>query len=173
MRNHQHQTDAPQCDSFWRLNSCAGMTRPIPTNRGGSGLHAKPLNSVIGRVFRPYRPGRTAGSHSKKKTTKKYHTCRPFCLPCWCAGKYTSASTNAEGPGLSRKPLVDASRRVWRPIVGHQTFFPVFFRVFSLSVGWRGGLDDVKTPNNNRGMTYQIDRKELSDIYEHSLRRDN
>ncbi len=27
-----------------------------------------------------------------------------------------------------------------------------------------GGLDDVKTPNNNRGMTYQTDRKELSDI---------
>jgi hypothetical protein len=54
-----------------------------------------------------------------------------------------------------------------------QTFF-LFFFVFSLSVGWKGGLDaDVKTPNNNRGMTYQTDRKELNDIYEHSLRRDN
>ncbi len=52
-------------------------------------------------------------------------------------------------------------------------FFFRFFLVFSSSVGWKGGLGDVKTPNNNRGMTYQTDRKRLSDLVEHSLRRDN
>ena len=70
-------------------------------------------------------------------------------------------------------PLVDASGRVLRPIyeIGHA--FGGFFRVFSSSIRLKAGQVDVKTPNNNRGMTYQTDRKRLSDLVEHSLRRDN
>jgi hypothetical protein len=44
--------------------------RRISPDRGGSRLHAKPLNAVIGRVFGLYRPGRTAGSNAKKKRRK-------------------------------------------------------------------------------------------------------
>ncbi len=51
------------------------------------------------------------------------------------------------------------------------SIFSEFF--YQSSVGWKGGLDDVKTLNNNRGMAYQTDRKESSNIYEDSLRRDN
>jgi hypothetical protein len=46
------------------------MTPPISPDRGGLGLHAKPLNAVIGQVFGPYRPGRTAGSNAIKKRQK-------------------------------------------------------------------------------------------------------
>ncbi len=73
--------------------------------------------------------------HMQKKKTKKYHTCRLFCSPWRCAGTRPSALPDGGGPGLSRKPLVDASRQVLRPIVGHRTFISVFFSSFFI-VGW-------------------------------------
>ena len=38
----------------------------------------------------------------------------------------------------------------------------VLFRVFSLSTRFSAGRGDVKVPNNNRGMTYQSNGKELT-----------
>ena len=68
--DRQHRTNAPRCDPFRRSSSCAGTTPPISPNRGGSGLHAKPLDAAIGQVFGMYCPGRTAGSNAIKKNEK-------------------------------------------------------------------------------------------------------
>ena len=84
------------------------MTPLILPNGRGSGLHMKPLNTIIGQVFAPYCQEWTAGSYAKQRQ-KKYHSCQRSCWPCQCAGTISSASTNGGGPGLSRKPLVDAS----------------------------------------------------------------
>ena len=106
-------------------------------------------------------PRRTTGFACRKKMMKKHHTCRPFRWPWQCAGTIPSTSPNGGGPGLLRKPLVAATGRVLRPIewIGHAK--ADFFRVFSLSTRWKGGSGDVKTPNNNRGMTYQNEGKDL------------
>jgi hypothetical protein len=47
-RNRRHRTNAPPSDLFRRSGSLAGTTPPISPNRGGSGLHAKPLDATIG-----------------------------------------------------------------------------------------------------------------------------
>ena len=65
-RDCRGRTNAPRCDPFRCSSKCAGTTPPISPDRRGSGLHAKPLNAVIGRVFAPCRPRRTAGLHAKK-----------------------------------------------------------------------------------------------------------
>ena len=84
-------------------------------------------------------PRRTTGSHATKKTTKKHHTCRPFCWPWQCAGKIPSASPDGGGPGLLRKPLVAATGRVlwWIGAIGHAEtgFSPSFFIVDPLKRG--------------------------------------
>ena len=69
-RNHWHQTNAPPSEPFRRSSSCDGTTLTISPDRGGPGLHAKPLDASIGRVFAPYCPGRTAGSNAIKKIQK-------------------------------------------------------------------------------------------------------
>ena len=49
-----------------------------------------------------------------------------------------------------------------------------FFQAFSSSTSWKGVLDDnIKAPNNKRGMTYQTDQKDLIELIDHMLRRDN
>ncbi len=92
-----------------------------------------------------------------------YHTVLkawPFWWPWWCAGMILRASPNRVGPGLQRKPLVNATGRVLRAIVGNRTKKRQFFQVFSSSTRWKGAQGDVKAPNNNRGMTYQSNRKQ-------------
>jgi hypothetical protein len=69
-QNRRHRMNAPRWDPFRRSGSCAGTAPPISPDRGGSGLHAKPLNAIIGQVFGPYRPGQTAGSNAKKNDKK-------------------------------------------------------------------------------------------------------
>jgi len=69
-RDRRRRTNAPPSEPFRRSSRCAGTTPPTSTDRGGPGLHAKPLDASIGRVFAPYRPGRTAGSYAKKKRQK-------------------------------------------------------------------------------------------------------
>ncbi len=104
---------------------------------------------------------RTTGSHARKKRWKKHHTCWPFWWPWWCAGTILRASPDGGGPGLQQKPLVDATGQVLRVIVGNRTKKCQFFRVFSSSTRWKGAQGDVKAPNNNRGMTYQSNGREL------------
>jgi hypothetical protein len=69
-RDRRGRTNAPASEPFRRSGSCAGTAPPISPDRGGSGLHAKPLNAVIGRVFGPYGPGRRAGLNAKKNDEK-------------------------------------------------------------------------------------------------------
>ena len=88
-------------------------------------------------------PRRTAGSPCRKKTTKKHHTCRPFCWPWRSAGTIPSASPDRGGPGLLRKPLVAVIGQVLRPIksIGQSNLeIGLVFEVCALGMarGWTG-----------------------------------
>jgi hypothetical protein len=84
-QNRRHRMNAPPSDLFRRSGSCTGTTPPISPDRGGLGLHAKPLDASIGRVFGLYCPGRTAGSNAIKKRRKitvlVCHFARPVGAP--------------------------------------------------------------------------------------------
>ncbi len=112
-------------------------------------------------------PRRTTGFTCRQKTMKKHNTCRPFRWPWRCAGTTPSASPDGGGPGLLRNSLVAATGRVLRLIewIGHAK--ADFFQVFSSSTHWKGISSDVKTPNNNWGMTYQTDEKHLNNMSEY------
>jgi hypothetical protein len=80
-RDRRRRTNAPPSEPFRRSSRCAGTTPPVPTDRGCSGLHAKPLDASIGRVFGPYCPGRTAGSNAIKKIRKSTILVSRFARP--------------------------------------------------------------------------------------------
>jgi hypothetical protein len=68
----------------------------------------------------------------KRKMMKKHHTCWLFWWPWWCTSMIPRASPNGGGPGLRRKPLVDATGQVLQVIVGNRTkntgFSEFFYR---------------------------------------------
>ena len=80
-RDRRRRMNAPPSEPFRRSSRCAGTTPPTSTDRGGPGLHAKPLDASIGRVFAPYRPGRTAGSNAKQKRQKSIILASRFARP--------------------------------------------------------------------------------------------
>jgi hypothetical protein len=89
------------------------------------------------------------GGHILRKTTKKHHTCRPFCRPWQSAGMILRAPPGGEGSGHYDgshwpPPLGEYCGR-YKKLVMHTA---VLFRVFSLSTRFSAGRGDVKVPNN-------------------------
>ncbi len=80
-RDCRRRTNAPPSEPFRHSSRCAGTTPPVPTDRGCSGLHAKPLDASIGQVFGLYCPGRTAGSNAIIKIRKSTILARRFARP--------------------------------------------------------------------------------------------
>ena len=106
-------------------------------------------------------PQRLHGVACNKKTTKnawcllaismamamrRYHTTR-------FAQKWGSMAT-AESTGRRHQVSIAADSI-------NRSRKSQFFQVFSSSIRWKGGSGDVKAPNNNRGMTYQNDHKQV------------
>jgi hypothetical protein len=146
-RDRRQRTNAPPSEPFRRSSRCAGTTPPVPTNRGCSGLHAKPLYASIGRVFAPYRTGRTAGSNAIKKRRKSTILVGRFAGPVGVpvrnqAHRPTEGVQGYPGSHWSTPPGEYGGRYA----IGQ--CFSGIFRVFSSSTRFSAGQDDVKAPNN-------------------------
>ncbi len=109
----------------------------------------------------------------RAQQTKQQSKNVPYLLPVLiavaaqqCTGTIPCALSDKGESGLQQKPLllVATIGQVLRPIIAISQHYPGFFSVFSLSTCWKGGLDDFEAPNDNRGMTYQTDGKELSNF---------
>ena len=130
MRDRRHRTNAPPSEPFRRSSSWAGTTAPISPDRGGSGLHAKPLDAAIGRVFGTNCPGRTAGSNAKKKRRKSTILVGRFARPVGAPVRYrahrpTEGVQGYQGSHWSPSSGEYCGRNI---ITGH--FFPGFFEFF-------------------------------------------
>ncbi len=118
--------------------------RPIEGVQGFTRSHWKPL---LGEYSLCIAPDGQRG-RMPKKNDKKVPYLLAVLLALSVRRYVTKRIDRRRGPGLSRKPLVDASGRVWRPIYAIGQCFSVFFGFFSLSTCFSAGQDDVKAPNN-------------------------
>ncbi len=125
------------CDPFRRPCWCASAMPTTSPVGGGPGLYSMPPDATIGQVFAPYCPGRQQG---RMQTNNKimYHICWPFRWPWWCASMILRTLPNGGGPGLGRKPLVDATSWVLRPIIAIGQWYAGFFRVFHRQLAEKG-----------------------------------
>ncbi len=142
-----------QCNPFWQPCWCSGVIQLKLPNRGGPGLHLKPLDAIIGRVLTLYCPG-GQGGWFKNNWLKKHHTCWPFRWPWQYTGTILHTSLpNEGGAGLHWKPLITITGLVWWPIyeIGHP--YSGYLQVFSSLACWNGVHGDIKAHNNNRSMT--------------------
>ncbi len=74
---------------------------------------------------------RPTGRSKQNNNKKMYHFCWPFRLPWWCAGTTPQALPNGGGPGLRRKPLVDATGQALRSKIAQLVIdMPVFLEFF-------------------------------------------
>ena len=148
------------------------MTPLISPCGGGSGLHLKPLNTIIGWVLTLYCPSRRQGRMQKKNTTKEHHTCWLFCRPWRSAGTIPSTLPNRGDQGYDRRhwsPPVGEYCVQYKRLVSVTPVFPRFSIVnllFSRSRWHQGFLITI---------WYDISNwpGELSDLFEYLLRRYN
>ncbi len=107
-----------------------------------------------------------------QQQTKQWRKCAPLCWPFpwlwWCASTIPCKLPDGGHPGLHANPLDATIGRVLRPIVAIGHVYTVFWGFFSWSSCWNRASDDVKTPFNNRGVTYQTNWKAREDVMEHS-----
>ena len=129
-RDRRHRTNAPRCDPFRRSSSCAGTTPPILPDRGGSGLHAKPLDAAIGRVFGTYCPGRTAGSNAKKKRRKSTIFVGHFARPVGAPVRYRAHRPTEGVEGYQGSHWSPSSGKYCGRCMPSVSVFPFFLEFF-------------------------------------------
>ena len=127
-----------------------------------SGLLQKPLDTGIGWLLAPYRPSGRQGNRQTSKNQQMTLKRWPNRWPWQCPGKLPCTLPNGGGLGLSKMPLNATIGQVLRPIIAIGHRYAGFFRVFSSTPCYKRDRGDVKAPNNNRGMTYQTDKKEFT-----------
>jgi hypothetical protein len=81
-------------------------------------------------------------------------------------GTIPHTSPDRGGSGLQQKPLVAAIRQVSLPIVAMGTKKHRLFSFFIVTC-YKRDQGDVKDPNNNRGMTYRSNGKELDNTIQY------
>ena len=129
------RSNAPPSDPVWRPRLCAGAMPLTLTVGGGSGLHSKPMDAVIGRVFGPYRPSGRQGRMPKKHGEK---------APCLLAvslaavmprydakhiAQLRGSRATREATGWHFRASIAANNSVW-------TWIPHFFSFF-IMLRWR------------------------------------
>ncbi len=141
---------------------CAGAIQTALPDVVCPGLLRKPLDAGIGRLFAPYCPSGCQGNRQTNNNQQMHLKWWPNWWPWQCAGTESPTSPNGRGLGLCKMPLNTTIGRVLQPIEGNETKNTGYFWVFISSTRWKGAQGDIKVPDNNRGMTYQSDGKELS-----------
>ncbi len=163
----QQKTNAPLSWAIWMAmlahwsdtDSIAwcGMSRATPEATGCR--HRASTHSILSQ--------RLPGQQETKQQQKHTPTFWPFWWPWQCAGTLPHTSPNRGGPWLNWKPLSATIGQVFAKIeaIGHG--YPVYLCFFSWSTHWKRASDDVKTPFNNRSVTYQTKGKDKEDMMEH------
>ncbi len=111
--------------------------------------------------------------HQGDNQQNNNQTIHPLCWPIWwpsqCSGTIPHISPNRDGSGLQWKPLVPTIGQVLRPIVGVETKKHRFLPSFFIVTHYKRDRGDVMDPNNNRGMTYQSNEKELGNTMQYLI----
>ena len=126
------------------------------------GLHQKPLDAAIRQLLAPYRPGCRHDDNQQNNDAKCVHFADHF-DGRGGAPVLSRALPDGGGPWLSYKPLNTAIGRALAPIASiAQSNFGCFFDFIMKSL-----KKSSSCPNNNRGVTYQSDGKDLADGVEY------
>jgi hypothetical protein len=143
----------------WR---CADAIRSKSPDAAWPGLYLKPLDAAIGRLLAPYRPGGRQGDNQHSDNAKYSHFDGHFdgdrdaavLYPAHCPMDLFVAFIKAT------KHRHQASTR--SDIVKRSIKFRLFFDFITKSL-----KKSSSCPNNNRGVTYQSDGKDLADGVEY------
>ena len=139
------------------------MIRSALPKRGclGPGLYWKPLMSPSGNYSLRLAPAaaRVAGKTMMMNNTP----CLLTILMAMALRRYVSAHI---AQWRRSRAMLDATGHYQRASIAadssNWSCMHHFFRVFSLSTCYKRAWADDKAPNNNKGMTYQSDGKELN-----------
>ncbi len=140
---------------------CARAIQMALLNAACPGLLRKPLDADIGQLLTLYRPSGRQGNNQQNNNQTIHTLCWMFWWLSRCSGTIQRASPERGGSGLQQNPLVASIGPVLWPMIDFRHRYIEFFWVFSLPTRYKRDRGDVEDPNNNRGMTYQSNGKEL------------
>ncbi len=126
------------CPPFWWLRWCFGAIQMALPNTACPGLLRKPLDIGIGWLLALYCSSGPQGNRQTNNNKKMIHIPWPCWWPWQCAGTIPCTLPYRGGSVLQRKPLVAATGRVLRSIVGNETKKHRVFQVFIVDPLKRG-----------------------------------
>ena len=119
------------------------------------GFHRKPLDTAIGQLLAPYCPDGHQGNSKQNKGTSCVHFADRFDGHCGATVLYRVHRPMKEVRGFHKSH--------WRPPLGEHSLR--YCPIGHTNAGCFGHY--MLAPNNNRGMTYQTDEKNLNNMVEY------